>query len=154
MDIVIWVLIVIAVLAVLLAAWRFLTLRSRGTTVILRRLPAGGTHGWRHGTIRYNGDDLEYFKLRSISPMADLVFNRKTVEFHGTRELTAAESSFMASGLSVFDISFGGTRYEIVLDPHGAMALTAWVESAPDIRQERIDHHALREKITRRRGRN
>lgn len=59
MEIVTWVLIVFGVLAVLLAVWRFLTLRSRGTTILLRRLPASGVHGWRHGTIRYNGDDLE-----------------------------------------------------------------------------------------------
>lgn len=154
MDIVIWILVVIAVLAVLLAAWRFFTLRSRGTSVILRRLPAAGPHGWRHGTIRYNGDDLEYFKLRSLSPSADLVFHRKTVEFHGMRGMTPEEAEFMAPGLQIFEIAVGDVHYELALDAHGSMALTAWVESAPDVRQERVDHHALREKITRRRGRN
>ncbi len=154
MDIVMWILIVLAVLAMLLAAWRFLTLRSRGTSVILRRLPASGAHGWRHGTIRYNGEDLEYFKLRSISPMADLVFHRRSVEFNGAREKTAQEEGFMSSELSIFEISVGDLHCEMALDRRGVMALTAWVESAPDARQERVDHHALREKITRRRGRN
>lgn len=154
MDIVMWVLIVLAVLAVLLAAWRFLTLRSRGTSVILRRLPASGAHGWRHGTIRYNGDDLEYFKLRSLSPMADLVFNRHTLELRDTREMTPREADFMDTGLTIFDLSADGADYEVGLDAHGSMALTAWLESAPDIRTERVDHNALRDRITRRKGRN
>ena len=154
MDIVIWVLIVLAVLAVLLAAWRFLTLRSRGTSIILRRLPASGTHGWRHGTIRYNGDDLEYFKLRSISPRADLVFNRQTLEVRGTRGMSPQEAGFMDTGLTIFDLAAADVDYEVGLDAHGSMALTAWLESAPDIRTERIDHNALRDRITRRKGRN
>jgi len=148
-EIVAWVLIAIAVLAVLLAIWRFLTLRSRGQTILLRRLPANGAHGWRHGTIRYNGDDLEYFKLRSISPMADQVFNRQHLDFHEPRALTEEEKAFMSDNFSVATLCDDGTHYEVALDPHGLMALTAWVESAPDIRHERIDHVALRNRITR-----
>lgn len=149
MEIVYWVLVVIAVLAVLLAVWRFLTLRSRGQTILLRRLPASGVHGWRHGTIRYNGDDLEYFKLRSISPMADRVFNRQHLEFHEPRTVSPDEAQFMSRDLSIATLGHEGALYEIALDQHGLMALTAWVESAPDIRHERIDHVALRNRITR-----
>jgi hypothetical protein len=148
-EIVTWVLIVFAVLAVLLAVWRFLTLRSRGTTILLRRLPASGVHGWRHGTIRYNGDDLEYFKLRSLSPMADQVFSRQRLDFHDPRQLTPEETAFMAEGLSVATLCDGGTHYEVALDPHSLTALTSWIESAPHERQERIDHHRLRSRITR-----
>ncbi|MDO5671192.1 MAG: DUF2550 domain-containing protein [Corynebacterium sp.] len=149
MEIVAWVLIAIAALAVLLAIWRFLTLRSRGQTILLRRLPASGAHGWRHGTIRYNGDDLEYFKLRSISPMADKVFNRQHLDFHEPRVLSAEEKAFMSDNLSVATLCEDGTHYEVALGAHELMALTAWVESAPDIRHERVDHAALRNRITR-----
>lgn len=149
MEIVTWVLIVFAVLAVLLAIWRFLTLRSRGSTVLLRSLPASGAHGWRHGRIRYNGDDLEYFKLRSLSPMADQVFTRQRLEFHEPRTMTPEEAGFMSEGLSIATLCDAGTHYEIALDQHGLMALTAWIESAPHQRQERVDHQRLRSRITR-----
>ncbi|AJK68637.1 DUF2550 domain-containing protein [Corynebacterium marinum] len=149
MEIVAWVLIVLAVLAVLLAIWRLLTLRSRGSTILLRTLPASGVHGWRHGMIRYNGDDLEYFKLRSISPMADQVFTRQRLEFHEPRKMTPEEEGFMSEGLAIATLCDGGSHYELALDQHGLMALTAWIESAPHARQERIDHHRLRSRITR-----
>lgn len=149
MEILTWVLIVLAAFAVLLAVWRFLRLRSRGTTILLRRLPASGVHGWRHGTIRYNGDDLEYFKLRSLSPMADQVFTRQRLEFHEPRQITPEESDFMTEGLSIATLCSEGTHYEVALDPHSLMALTAWIESAPHARQERINHHRLRSRITR-----
>lgn len=149
MEIVAWVLIVFAVLAVLLAIWRFLTLRSRGTTILLRSLPASGVHGWRHGTVRYDGDDLEYFKLRSLSPKANHVFTRQRLEFHEPRQMTAAEAAFMPEGMSIATLCEEGKHYEIALDLHSLMALTAWIESAPHERKERIDHQRLRSRITR-----
>ena len=150
MEIVTWVVVVVGVLAVLLALWRFLTLRSRGQSVLLRRLPATGVHGWRHGTLRYDGDELRYYKLRSISPRADHVFHRQLLEFLETRDVAAAEQGFMAEDLRIATLSDEqGVHYEFALDTHGLMALTAWVESAPDIRHERIDHAALRNRITR-----
>ncbi|AKK08521.1 hypothetical protein CATRI_05305 [Corynebacterium atrinae] len=149
MEIVAWVLVVIAAVAMLLALWRFLTLRSQGTSVIIRRLPASGTHGWRHGRVRYNGEELHYYKLRSLSPGADLVLNRQQLEFLDSRPLTDREASFMDPSLKVTTISNDGQLYEIVVDSRGLMALTAWMESAPNIRQERTDFNKLRNRITR-----
>lgn len=150
MEIVAWVLAVMLLLAVLLALWRFLTLRSRGQTVLLRRLPASGVHGWRHGTLRYDGDLLQYYKLRSISPRADHVFHRQQLEFVDSRDVTPEEAAFMSRDLRIATVSDDhDVRYEFALDQHGLMALTAWVESAPDIRHERIDYAALRDRITR-----
>ena len=55
-----FVLVLIVVGVVLLAAVRFFTLRSRGTSVLLRRLPAKDSHTWRHGLVRYNGEYMGY----------------------------------------------------------------------------------------------
>lgn len=152
MDLINWVILVLIVLAIALAVWRFLTLRPRGASVVMRRLPASGTHGWRHGTVRYDNGNLEYYKLRSLSPRADLVISRGDLVFHRTRPMSDREASFMASGLIVAVISDAVTEYELAMDQRGLMALTAWVESAPDARQERVDIKRLRERITR--GRN
>jgi hypothetical protein len=149
-EIVAWVVGVVVLLAVLLALWRFLTLRSRGQTVLLRRLPASGLHGWRHGTLRYDGDQLLYYKLRSLSPRADHVFHRQQLEVLDSRNVSEEEGGFMSRDLRIATLSDDhDVRYEFALDQHGLMALTAWVEAAPDIRHERIDYAALRDRITR-----
>lgn len=136
MEFIIWALVIIAVLAVLLAAWRFFTLRSRGTTVILRHLPQTGVHGWRHGTLRYNGNDLEYFKLRSLSPMADLILNRLSVVLLERRNPTAEEADFMFEQVHILKIWNKDEEIELGMDAHGEMAFTAWLESAPDARSQ------------------
>ncbi|GAB3595474.1 hypothetical protein CFAEC_05830 [Corynebacterium faecale] len=136
MEYIIWALVIIAVLAVMLAAWRFFTLRSRGTTVILRELPQSGVHGWRHGSLRYNGNDLEYFKVRSLSPMANIIFNRLSVELLDRREPTTEEAVFMSDGTRIVRIRSKEKEIEIGLDSHGEMAMTAWLEAARDVRAE------------------
>lgn len=148
MEFITWALVIVAVLAVLLAAWRFFTLRSRGTNVILRVLPQHGVHGWRHGTFRYNGNDLEYFKLRSLSPMADLIMNRLSVTLLDRREQSAEEADFMSQGQKIIHIKSQNEEIEIALDQHGEMAFTAWLEAAPDARAEHSlkpsDFHRMR----------
>lgn len=136
MEYVFWALVIIAVLAVVLAAWRFFTQRSRGTTVILRHLPQNGVHGWRHGSLRYNGNDLEYFKLRSLSPMADVIFNRLSVSLLSRREPSADEAVFMSSGTYILKIKVKEEELELGFNPHGVMAFTAWLEAAPDARSQ------------------
>lgn len=150
MEIFGWIVLVVILVAGLLAIWRYGVVRARGSSVIMRRLPANGVHGWRHGSLRYTGEVLEYFKLRSLAPKANLVLHRQALEFHGNRELTESEAVFMDSSLSVATLCEHGEHFEIAMDTRSLMALTAWVESAPDIRQERINFRELRHRATRR----
>ncbi|MBV7292963.1 DUF2550 domain-containing protein [Corynebacterium sp. TAE3-ERU16] len=122
---------------VVLAGWRFLRVRATGCGILLRRLPAVGVHGWRHGALRYSGDGLEFYKLRSVSPSADLRFPRTGAEVTERREPTVAEMTFMPAGVRIIELSVLDDRYELALDGHGETALTSWIESAPSARQER-----------------
>ncbi|WP_297850420.1 DUF2550 domain-containing protein [uncultured Corynebacterium sp.] len=134
-----------AVVVVLLAGavWRFLTVRNNGTPALLRELPAVGTQGWRHGIAAYSGDILRFFKLRSFSFSADTVFDRCGVEITGRRKAIETERDFMPGVSVVVSFVSHGEEYEFALDTHAAMAFTSWVESAPDIRQERTDVNRL-----------
>lgn len=136
MEYIIWTLVVLAVGALLLAAWRFFTLRSRGTNVIMRSLPAHGIHGWRHGLLRYHGNDLEYFKLRSLSPMANLILSRLSMSLLERRSPTTEEAAFMSPGLNILTVKNKENEFELALDCNGEMGFTAWLESAPDARHE------------------
>ncbi|ANE03783.1 DUF2550 domain-containing protein [Corynebacterium crudilactis] len=137
MEFITWAVVVVAVLAViLLAAWRFFTLRSKGTSVILRELPQNGVHGWRHGLFRYNGNKLEYFKLRSLLPMSNLTLDRLSVTLLDRRDPVSDEAVFMSKGVKVLHIQSNDDHIEIALNTHSEMAFTAWLEAAPDARAE------------------
>ncbi|WIM68639.1 DUF2550 domain-containing protein [Corynebacterium breve] len=150
MEIVAWLLTAIAVACVALAVWRFVTLRSRGATVLIRRLPASGEHGWRHGTVQYQGDMLGYFKLRSLSPTADLTLDRRYTEVESHRAPSDTELHFMPLGSRIVQFSSRDQEYEISADRRSIMALISWLESAPDVRQEKYDHKSMTQRIGRR----
>ena len=128
---------------------RFFTLRSRGTTVLLRVLPAKDSHSWRHGLVRYSGEYMEYFKLRSVLPRANMRFNRLDITLNGIRSLDDDEASFMPASDQVMGISVHGKDYEIASDAQGIMALNAWVEAAPSKRKEKLNYHQMRQRATR-----
>lgn len=152
MEWLVWGIALLGVAALLLAAWRFFTLRSTGTAVVLRELP--GTVGdWRHGTLRYNGDDLQFYKLRSLSPSADRVFDRSRATFNGHRRPEGQDLELLEENGIIVQVTVGSSEFEFALDSRGAMALIAWIEAAPSSRQERADHNRLLDKITRNRER-
>lgn len=139
----------IVVLLVVLAGLRFVLLRSKGTPMLLRTLPAKGSHAWRHGIVRYTPETMEYFKLRSLRPGIDLSFPRLDIVVQDHRELDDVEATFMSEAGQVVIITCGGREYELAFDLHGAMAFNAWVESAPSPRKENIDFKALQGRVAR-----
>ncbi|WP_347305100.1 DUF2550 domain-containing protein [Corynebacterium sp. SA-MJD20WY100] len=144
-----WLVLLTVVVVVLLAAVRFFALRSNGTQILLRTVPAKDTHNWRHGLLRYRGELMEFYKLRSVWPAADLTLNRLDIEFLGSRTLDDDEASFMTEATEAVHFQAAGQEYELATDLHGAMALNAWVESAPSKRLERVDIKKLRERVQR-----
>ncbi|WJZ02380.1 hypothetical protein CFREI_05425 [Corynebacterium freiburgense] len=145
-------LVLIALTVFVLAVWRFYMLRSSGVHVILRNVPADGAHGWRHGLIRYNGSSAEYFKLRSLSPAANIVIDRQLAQLLGSRMPTSQESEFMEPGTKIAHILVGDMEYEVAMNSRSEMALTAWLESAPSQRLERQDPREAIRHLTQKRN--
>ncbi|MDO4760552.1 MAG: DUF2550 domain-containing protein [Corynebacterium sp.] len=146
-QILMWLLLLVFFAAGALAAWRFFTLRSSGTSAIIRRLPATGNHGWRHGLVRYEGKELKFYQLRSLSPFPDGVFNRFSVELTGQRESTREEASFLPFNEPVFEFTHDAVAYEAQMSAHGRMAFVAWIESAPDARTDKMSPRELRRRM-------
>lgn len=142
---------VLLVLVVVCAAviWRFTMFRNSGAQCLLRTLPAEGAHGWRHGVLRYMGEEARFYKLRSLSFKYDLSWDRRTVMFNGFRELSALEADFMPGIAGVLQLSGPAGEFEIAAARHAEMALVSWVESAPDLRAQREDMNALAERAHR-----
>lgn len=143
----------VAIVAVLgVGLWRFVRVRSLGTPVILREMPAAGAHGWRHGRVQYAGETARYYKLRSLCPWPDAVVDRRELSLDGRRNLTPGEASFIPGKLQILQFHHtDGRQWEMVLDHTAEMAFTAWLESAPNRRQERIDLSALMRRISQER---
>ena len=144
-----YVLLLLAATAGSASAWRFTMFRGHGAQCLLRAVPADGSHGWRHGVLRYVGEQARFYKLRSLSFNYDLSLDRRSVTFNGVRQLTAEERDFMPGVESVLMLSGPEGDMEFAGERHVAMALISWLESAPDSRDQREDMNALAERANR-----
>lgn len=134
------------------ALWRFFSIRNRGTQVVIRVMPSEGVHGWRHGIVIYDRERLRFYKLRSFSFGPDLVLRRSQLDFDATREPTAQERSIMPEAAAVLSLSSASDpqrAFEFGMDRRAAMALISWIESAPDHRQVRTDMNVLQQRAHR-----
>ncbi|WJY67848.1 DUF2550 domain-containing protein [Corynebacterium auris] len=118
------------------ALWRFTNFRNSGAQGLFRKLPANGLHGWRHGVLRYSGEELEFFKLRSLAFTRDLALDRRGITITGFRELSEQEQDFMPGISVILELESAAGKFEFASERHAQMALVSWVESAPDRRQE------------------
>lgn len=148
-EIVYFILLLMATLVAIAVGWRFTNVRNSGVQGIIRMLPADGAHGWRHGVLRYAGEEARFYKLRSLSFNYDSSLDRRTVTFHGIRDLTEDEKEFMPGVEGVLQLSGPQGDFEFAGDRHAEMALISWVESAPDSRAQRADMNELAERAQR-----
>ncbi|MBT0568415.1 DUF2550 domain-containing protein [Williamsia sp. CHRR-6] len=129
------VLVVMAALGVLLAV-RVSRLRSSGTAVLFRSLPAGDDRGWRHGTIRYTDDAVRFHRLSSLRTGPSRVFARQSIELVGRRAPAGTEFDVL-DAMTVVAIRVGEDRYEIAMSAGAITAFSSWLESRPSVRSQR-----------------
>lgn len=138
---VILLVLVVALVAVcILLAYRIAKLRSTGTPVLLRRVPAPDDAGWRHGTIHYSDDALRYFRLSALTLGPSVTLPRQAIEIAARRRPMGTELEIM-EGLSVLVLEKGsdghGGGYELALSSGGTTAFQSWVESRAPINSQR-----------------
>ena len=75
----------VLLLAVLLLGYRLWKMRQGGTAALLRDAPAVGGHGWRHGVIRYRGEEARFYRLSSLRPWPDRRLGRRGLEILSRR---------------------------------------------------------------------
>lgn len=131
------------------AGWRFSMVRGSGARAMIRRMPAEGIHGWRHGVLRYDGERMLFYKLRSLSFTHDMVADRRLLEFTGFRDVTADEREFMPDISTILKVDSPDGGIEFAADRRTQMGFVSWIESAPDARAERTDMRALAERAQR-----
>ena len=131
----------VLLLAVLLLGFRLSKMRQGGTPAILRDVPAVGSHGWRHGVIRYRGEEARFYRLSSLRLWPDRRLSRRGLEIMARRSARGDEFDIMSDEtviLELQDITGDESRdYEMALDRGALTAFLSWVESSPSPRARR-----------------
>jgi hypothetical protein len=125
-------------LALILRLW---SLGHGGTAAILRDIPAVGGHGWRHGVIRYRGDEAQFYRLSSPRLWPDRRLGRPGLEVISRRAPRGDEFDIMTGEIVVLEIhdSTGSQDrgYEVALSRDALTAFLSWLESRPSPRTHR-----------------
>ena len=120
---------------------RLWNLGQGGTAAILRDIPAAGGHGWRHGVLRYRGDEAQFYRLSSLRLWPDRRLGRRGLEVIARRPPRGDEFDIMTEETVVLELqdSTGSLNrgYEVALDRGALTAFLSWVESRPSPRTRR-----------------
>lgn len=138
--------VLVGVLAMLVVAlgYRLWNLRQGGTAAILRDLPAVGGHGWRHGVIRYRGEEAEFYRLSSLRWWPDRRLSRRGLDIIARRAPRGDEFDIMTEEIVILELGDAASDrperrrgYELALDRGALTAFLSWLESRPSPRARR-----------------
>ena len=131
----------VLLLVVVALTFRLWKLGQGGTPAILRDTPAVGGHGWRHGVIRYRGDEAGFYRLSSLRPWPDRRLSRRGLAIVSRRAPRGDEFDIMTEEVTVLELQDGAgglaRGYEMALDRGALTAFLSWVESRPSPRARR-----------------
>jgi hypothetical protein len=94
--------------------------------------PAGpGGKGWAYGIARYNGDQIEWFRVFSYAPRPRRLLERNRIEVLQRRNPEGEEELALLSDAVVLACSLHGTRVELAMSDDALTGFLAWLEAAP-----------------------
>jgi len=132
---------VVLLLVVLALSIRLWNLGQGGTAAILRDVPAVGGHGWRHGVLRYRGDEAQFYRLSSLRLWPDRRLGRRGLEVIARRGPRGDEFDLMTEETVVLELcdstASPARDYELAVDLGALTAFLSWVESRPSPRSRR-----------------
>jgi hypothetical protein len=95
----------------------------------LRLKPRPQGRGWVLGLGRFNGDDLEWFRVFSLSARPRRTLNRRALDVTKRRQPTGPESLALIKGMEVLELRSAGTPVEIGLESATLTGFLAWLEA-------------------------
>lgn len=91
--------------------------------------PAG--RGWVLGLGRYDGENLEWFRIFSPSPRPRRRWTRADLRITSHREPTEAESFALYSGHRIVDCTTPSGPVSLAMSASALTGFSAWLEAAP-----------------------
>jgi hypothetical protein len=123
----------LAVLLLLAVAVRRRWLQSAGGTVELslrlRRLTYG--RGWSNGVGFFDGDDLRWYRVFSLSLRPRRVLSRRELQIVRRRPASDAERLALPEGAVVMECAVRGGPVDLAMQPATVTGFLAWLESRP-----------------------
>ena len=123
----------LAVLLLLAVAVRRRWLQSAGGTVelALRLKRLGHGRGWSSGVGFFDGDDLRWYRVFSLSPRPRRVLSRRELQVVSRRSASDAERLALPEGAVVLSCVAGGGPVDLAMQPSTVTGFLAWLESRP-----------------------
>ena len=109
--------------------------------------------GWVLGLGRYSGDNLEWFRIFSLSPWPKHVWGRSRMSYDGRRDADEGERHVLYPGHVVIACTTPDGAVELALSAQSLTGFQAWLESHRPGRTGRADLHPPSPPATRSRRR-
>ncbi|HET7328764.1 MAG TPA: DUF2550 domain-containing protein [Nocardioidaceae bacterium] len=87
--------------------------------------------GWVLGVGRYSGDELEWFRIFTLSLRPKRRLNRRLLEVENRRDPVGAEEFALYDDAVVAMCRYAGEPLELALTLSALTGLLAWLEAAP-----------------------
>lgn len=87
--------------------------------------------GWVLGVGRYSGDDLQWFRVFSLSPRPRRSLSRRDLAVRSRRQPHGPEALALLKGVEIVELVSGDGSVEIALDSSALTGFLAWLEARP-----------------------
>lgn len=132
LEVIAGLVLVLAVPLLTVSARRRWLSRSGGAIEMSLRLkPRSQGRGWVLGLGRFVGDDLQWFRVFSLSTRPRRTLSRRDLDVRTRRAPTGPESLALMKGMEVVELAAAGKTVEIGLDSAMLTGFLAWLESRP-----------------------
>ncbi len=123
----------VVVLPLLAIAVRRRVLQRRYGTIdlSLRMSRRGNGRGWVLGVGRFEGDDLQWYRVFSLAPRPRRTLSRRTLEVRGRREPRGPETLALLSGAVVMECRGPEGVVELAMEAGVVTGFLAWLEARP-----------------------
>jgi hypothetical protein len=119
------------VIALCLSGVRRFNLRRALGTVDASVCIAGNS--WQMGVCRYQDNDLEWFRLLSLSVRPKHKFKRSSLELLGRRKPTEAEAVKVQPDVVIVELRYEGQDVRLAMKFDAYTGLSSWLEAGPVI---------------------
>jgi hypothetical protein len=110
---------------------RFLSRSGGAIEMSLRLKPQSQGRGWVLGVGRFVGDDLQWFRVFSLSPRPRRTLSRRDLEVRSRRVPHGPEVFALLKGAEIVSLRSSTGPVEIALDLSAMTGFLAWLEARP-----------------------
>lgn len=92
---------------------------------------SGNGRGWVLGLGRYSGEQLEWFRVFSLSPRPRCAWSRRELRYDGRRDPEPAEQMALYADHVIVTLGLRDTSLELALSASSLVGLQSWLEAGP-----------------------